>query len=81
MIDKTTGTLVRSSPITCGDTSEIMCVCFSISKKLLFCGHKSGVLSAWQPDSQNIISIAGLSKFHDGVRIGLINNRRSIEYI
>jgi hypothetical protein len=36
-------------------------------RKLMFMGHKSGVISAWTPDAQTVIKIAGLSKIHDGV--------------
>jgi hypothetical protein len=60
--------MIKSSPITCeGDMSEICCLSFSMLKKLMFMGHKSGIISAWTPDSQTVIKIAGLSKIHDGV--------------
>ena len=62
------GKLIRSSPIVCdGDNSEICCVTFSMLRKLMFMGHKSGIISAWTPDSQSVIKLAGLSKIHDGV--------------
>lgn len=68
MIDMIQGKLIRSSPIVCdGDKSEICCVTFSMLRKLMFMGHKSGIISAWTPDSQSVIKLAGLSKIHDGV--------------
>jgi hypothetical protein len=68
MIDMIQGALIRSSPIVCeGDKSEICCVTFSMLRKLMFMGHKSGIISAWTPDSQTVIKIAGLSKIHEGV--------------
>jgi WD40 repeat protein len=47
------------------DKSEVMCISFSMMKKIFLCGHKNGVISAWIPDQQAILKIMGLSKFHD----------------
>jgi hypothetical protein len=72
MIDAIQGTMIRSSPIVCeGDKSEICCISFSMLRKLMFMGHRSGIISAWTPDSQTVIKIAGLSKIHDGVSLSL----------
>jgi hypothetical protein len=35
-------------------------------------GHRSGVISAYSPDSVQILNMVGLSKFHDGVNILII---------
>jgi hypothetical protein len=48
-------------------TSDMMSIAFSLSRKLFFMGHKSGILSAFSTDAQNFLVIAGYSKFHDGV--------------
>ena len=66
------GTLIKVKTISLDNaTSDMTSIAFSSTRRLFFTGHKSGVLSAFTPDGQNYLSIAGYSKFHDGVTIYL----------
>lgn len=49
------------------DKTDMMCISFSLQRSIMFIGHKSGVISAFSPDSTTILKFQGCMKIHDGV--------------
>ena len=49
------------------DKTDMMCISFSLQRSIMFIGHKSGVISAFSPDSTTILKFQGCMKIHDEV--------------